>query len=86
MVLIPRQSLHSSIHHQLKSIPCPSGLGAKLAYDELRLLEKRGALSLDDSIEKRLKLLVALFECIEQPTAKAFLRQLEIVQNYYNPS
>lgn len=82
MVLIPRRTLHANIHKELRSIPCPSGQSAAMAYDHIRLMDKYGALSLDDPIEKRLNLLIGVFDCIEQPTANALRRELEIIRKY----
>lgn len=48
----------------------------------LEYLEKYGAIGPDDPIEKRLTVLIALFECIEQPTADALKEQLRLVHEF----
>jgi len=79
---IPRATLHRAIHENLAYIPVPRDSSAKEALAELRSLEKYGAISDDDSLEKRLNLLAALFDCTEQPTADGFRKQLEIVREF----
>ena len=81
---IPRRTLHAKIHHEMMWIPPPKGQQAKAAYEQIIALESYGALRKDDPIEKRLQLLVALFDCAEQPTCDAFKRQLEIVRKFYS--
>lgn len=80
---IPKDTLHRYIHRNMTSIPVPREIAAKGALDQLRYLEKFGAISDDDPIEKRLMLLAALFDCIEQPTADGFRQQLELVHKFY---
>lgn len=48
------------------------------------MLEQAGAISDDDNIEKRLMVLAALFDCVEQPTADAFRKQQQIAHEFYN--
>lgn len=80
---IPRATLHRYIHENIAHIPVPSELGAKAALEQLRYLEKYGAISDDDPLEKRLNLLAALFDCIDQPTADGFRTQLNLVRKFY---
>ena len=47
------------------------------------MLEHYGTLAHYDTMEKRLELLIALFDCVEQPTAEAFRKQLEIASEFY---
>lgn len=63
-------------------IPVPSPIASKEAYEQLDLLDKMGALHTNDGIEKRLNLIAALFDCIDQPTADAFREQIYIVRDY----
>lgn len=84
IILIPRNSLHRLIHEYVGCVPPPSGRNAKDALEQLRMLERYGAISDDDSIEKRLEVLAALFDCCEQPTADAFRRQLEVAHRFYH--
>ncbi len=78
-VLVPRDTVHREIHHYVKKIPTPKYCNAKSALAQLNYLEKYGALHKDDPIEKRLKVLIALFECADEETADALKAQLEIV-------
>lgn len=79
---LPKDTVHRIIHEKLYEVPAPREVVAKYAYEQLLLLQKYGALHENDPIEKRLMILAALFDCVEQPTADAFRKQLEIVQNY----
>lgn len=80
---IPKDTLHREIHHYIGSIPLPRGISAKGALEQLVYLEKYGGISPDDNIEKRLKVLIALFECVEDCTADALKIQLAIVRRFY---
>lgn len=82
-MMIPKTTLHRFIHENMTHIPVPSELAAKGALEQLRYLEKYGAISDDDPIEKRLGLLAALFDCVAQPTADGFREQLAIVRKFY---
>lgn len=66
------------------SIPVPRYHSAKSALEQLGYLEKYGGISKKDPIEKRLKVLIALFECIEDNTSNALKIQLEIVNRFYS--
>lgn len=79
---IPKNTLHARIHESIACIPVPSGTSAKEAFRQLTFLETYGAIHKSDSIEKRLKLLIALFDCQEPATADALKQQLRIVQEY----
>lgn len=82
-VYIPRDTLHKRIHALVPIVPVPKDINALAALTQLRLLEQAGAISDEDNIERRLMLLAALFDCIEQPTADAFREQSKIVQEFY---
>lgn len=79
---IPRETLHARIHESVTNVPVPSGQSAKDAYEQVVMLESYGALHKEDPIEKRLGLLIALFDCCEPKTADAFKRQLETVRKF----
>ena len=79
IVEIPANTLHRRIHENLRQIPPPSQENAKRVLWHLDYLEKRGGIKPNDPVEKRLKVLIALFDCSEQPTADALRKQLEIV-------
>lgn len=82
-IAIPRDTLHRHIHLEMIGIPVPSQDAAKFALDRISCLEERGLISFDDSFEKRLKVLIALFEGYEPRTVEALEEQLELVQDYY---
>lgn len=82
VVSIPRDTLHRQIHEAVRNVPTPKPSSAREAVEELRTLYKYGGISEKDDIEKRLKVLAALFDCIEQPTADALRKQLSVVQEY----
>ena len=81
-MLIPRASLHQQIHEWVSDIPAPREVSAREALKNLRLLEEYGAISETDPIEKRLLVLIALFDSIEQLTADGFRKQLYVVREY----
>lgn len=64
-------------------VPIPRDINALRALEQLRLLERYGAISDEDNIERRLEILAALFDCVEQPTADAFRKQAKIVHDFY---
>lgn len=80
---IPRETLHAQIHAGVPNIPAPSGANAKDAYEQVAMLESYGSLHKEDPIEKRLGLLIALFDCCEPETVDALKRQLEVVRTFY---
>lgn len=85
-VFIPRDTLHKMIHLNVFDVPVPSESGARSALEQLGYLEKFGAITDFDSIERRLDLLASLFDCSDQPTADAFREQLRIVREFKTPS
>lgn len=79
-----RETIHRFIHTRMARIPPPSEKTAQFVLEQLRTLENFGAITDGDPIEKRLKVLIALFDCWEQPTADALREQLKIICEYYN--
>lgn len=79
---IPKNTLHKAIHRVVDNVPVPKAANARAALDQLIRLETYGAIHEWDPIEKRLSLLIALFDCVEQPTADAFRKQLQVVHEY----
>lgn len=82
-ILIPRDTLHKRIHANVPMVPVPRSISALGALEQLRLLERYEAIGPEDPLEKRLMLLAALFDCIEQPTADAFRAQAEVAHEFY---
>lgn len=80
---IPRDTLHREIHHQVEHVPVPRVQNIKDALFQLDLLERFGGISPDDPIEKRLKVLMALFDCCEPATHKALKKQLDICNSLH---
>lgn len=79
---MPRD-LHERLHAEVPGVPVPNGDSVKHALDQIDYLSNFGAISEKDNAEKRLSVLIALFDCIEQPTADALKEQLKIIREYY---
>ena len=77
--------MHRKIHENINQIPPPSQENAGSVLWHLRYLERFGGISDKDPIEKRLKVLIALFDCSEQDTADALRKQLNIVSGQKSP-
>ena len=78
--------MHLMIHTHVSNVPTPRPINASEALKQLRLLEKYNAIKEADDIEKRLKVLIALFDEVEPDTTSALRRQLAIVCDYDKPS
>ena len=84
IILIPKNTLHAYIHQQVKNIPVPREITAQGALYQLELLEKYDAIHETDNIQRRLMVIMALFECCEPATYEALKKQDEAVKKYYN--
>ncbi|MBQ3474484.1 hypothetical protein IJH24_03635 [Candidatus Saccharibacteria bacterium] len=84
IIPIPRDTLHKYIHMHMNDIPLPEPIAVEEALKQLRMLDSAGVLHDSDSIEKRLSVLAALFDCAAQPTANALRKQLELVYRFYS--
>lgn len=84
IIPLHRETIHKYLHIHLACIPTPPPSIVEDVVYHLWLLEKNGAISPKDSLEKRLIVLTALFECVAQPTADALKEQLRIVREFYN--
>ena len=82
IVKIPRDTIHRYIHENLATISPPSPENAKAALEQLWELNKYGAIHDTDSIERRLEVLIALFDCVEPKTTEGFRKQLELIREY----
>ena len=80
---IPRDTLHRQIHYEVAHIPVPRVISIKSALEQLNLLEKFNGISRNDNIEKRLMVLLALFDCAEPATYNALRKQYDIVCKFY---
>lgn len=81
-IYIPRNTLHYYIHQSMAEIPVPEEVDAKTVLWHLDYLEKYDAISEKDTFEKRLLVLIALFDCSSQPTADALRKQLDLVREF----
>ena len=84
-VYIPRD-LHDKIHEGVRNITPPRLVNAIDVMRRLRDLELHDSINELDDFEKRLKVLIFMFEYIEPETTECLKRQLEIVHEYYEPS
>lgn len=82
-ILIPRDTLHRELHHEVWAVHPPREVNARSALAQLNMLEKYGSISHKDSLEKRLMLFIALFDGVEQKTADDFRKQLDVVRSFY---
>lgn len=79
---VPRKELHQKIHEKVRYVPVPKDDNIWEVLDQLTILEEYKAISDSDPIEKRLELFIDLFGCIEEPTAEALRKQLEVCESY----
>ena len=84
-VYIPRD-LHDRIHENVRNIAPPRLVNVIDALKQLHSLEMYDSINELDDFEKRLKVLIFLFDSIEPETVECLKRQLEIVREYYEPS
>ena len=82
-VSIPRETLHHYIHENIANIPTPKPENAKDALRQLQYLESYQAIHDTDGIERRLQVIIALFEGVEPRTVDALKRQLEVIHEFY---
>lgn len=83
---IPKNTLHRRIHGLVSDVPAPKATNARSALEQLRTLERYQVIHEEDSIERKLEVLIALFDYVEQATADALRKQLDIVHKFYQPS
>lgn len=81
-ILIPQYTVHKEIHETIREIPLPRETSAKYVIERLQELEHYGGISNKDPLEKRLLVLIALFDYIEPDTTEALRRQLNVVRRY----
>lgn len=85
VVKVRRSTLHRYLHTHLAYIPAPNERYGPLIINHLKFLEENGAIGPKDTLEKRLAVLISLFEFVEQPTADALKEQLKIVHEFKSP-
>lgn len=84
IIPLPKDSFHHHIHTRVSCIPLPKSVSAQYVFEHLKYLTLVGAIKDSDPIEKRLKLLINLFDYIEPATAAALYAQLKAVYEYNN--
>ena len=83
-VLIPRDTLHREIHHQIRTVPLPEAEDARRVFELLVKLESAGKLDMNASILDRLDFLI---ENMSTPETVAVLqREREIVRQFFGES
>ena len=82
-VEIPKYALHQQIHREVRHVPVPSAVNTKAAIFQLSELEKYGAIHPSDTIERRLLVLMAIFECCEPKTYAAIRAQYDLARKFY---
>lgn len=80
---IPMNTLHHRIHEEIPQVPTPRVINIKDALSQLEMLEKYNAIHPYDNIEKRLYVLMALFDCCEPETHAALKQQYDIVRKHF---
>lgn len=81
-VLIPRDTLHKEIHHQIRTVPIPTKEDTKQVFDLLVKLEASGELDMDAGIEERLDFLIE--HLTTQETLDVLRKEREIVRQFYS--
>lgn len=81
-VLVPRDTLHKEIHHQIRTVPLPEPSDAKKTFELLVKLEACGKLDPNASLEKRLDFLIEHMST--QTTVETLIREREIVRQFYS--
>lgn len=83
-VTIPTKTLHEMIHWQIKSIPPPNEALCKEAFIQLEFLEAFGVIGKEDSIFKKLDVLISCLDTGDSETVKALKRQKAVAQFWVN--
>ncbi len=82
--MIPMPTLHRLIHSKIHDIPTPNGKECRLAYERICQLEAKGKIDvINDSIEKRLALLIDLWKDTCPATVEILRWQSDIVAKFY---
>ena len=78
--------MHEKIHEAVVNINPPSITNAIHALKMIKDLEMYDSIGELDDLEKRIKVLIFMFDSVEPKTVECLKRQLEIVHDYYEPS
>ena len=85
-IMIPRDTLHASIHSKIHDIPTPNGSLLKETYNELLRREKLGFISEKDSYPERINFLIELWEEKCPATVAILFWQKEVISKFYGES
>lgn len=81
-VLIPRDTLHKEIHHQIRTVPLPCKEDTKHMFDLLVKMEAAGELDPNAGILERLDFLITHMATPE--TVAVLEKEREIVRQFYS--
>lgn len=81
-VSIPKNTLHKEIHNNVTHVPVPPIGELKRAFSHLAEMEQYGIIKKNDDIERRLVMLIPLFE---GTTKQALQHQFNVVSDFYYP-
>ena len=82
IVLIPKNTLHKEIHSEIPEVPIPKECICESVYNQLKILWEFGAIGDDDSLQKRVDLLVFCLKCVADETVEVLEKQKEIANRY----
>lgn len=83
IVLIPKNTLHREIHHNVPEVPLPKEIVCERVYNELERLWNFGAIKDTDDIIKRLDLLIFVMKYAADDTVEVLEQQRAIASRYY---
>lgn len=80
--LLPKTTLHRSIHEQIRHVPVPKEEYCFEALEAIQSWIEGGYISMDDSPERKLKMLIICFQHNSPDTAKALEAELKIISEF----
>ena len=80
--MIPKNTLHRFIHEGVNDVPLADGKSCRIAIEAINNWLEAGYISLDDPVERKLEVLIGIFNKISPKTANVLQKQLDIVRNY----
>ena len=81
---IPQATLHREIHAKIHDVPTPNGAECRMAYNGNVRLDKIRAIDIvNDSVEKRLDLLISLWDDKCPATVAVLKWQRDVVAKFY---
>lgn len=79
---IPKNTLHVEIHKYINNIPCPDGKYCHIAFEIINRKLEEGYIDTEDPLDKKLEVLIEIFDKTSPKTAEALKKELEIVKSY----